>query len=155
MAVNLKTFKFETSTFAGSTEDYNWEVVAPLKSIPDFKGKKLTFTKGNLRKVEAGLKKRIALQIFPTKYQDLAEAAEAGKVQILVLSEPLSKQCIALLKKGSSQLQVMKKLLDCEVNVNTETKRQLLMSPASGDGELFEAFEIAEIEEAASIEDAF
>ena len=137
----MAQFKFTKSEFSSTgTADWNYETVGVFKKIPAMKGKKVTFTKKNLK----GLS-RVTLQIFPKKYDTLADAIADDAVEKLSCTKPLSETVRKTLEKGASQKKMLQWLLSLEIQQNIDNPELYFLFSEKGDGEPLEAFEIDEL----------
>lgn len=129
-------FQFSKSTFAPSTqEDWGYDLVGIFGKLPAMKGKKVQFTKKNLKSDS-----RVTLQIFPKKYNTLKDAIEDDAVESLVCTVPLSKMIRAGLAKGVAHNKMMSYLLTLEVQVDSEDSDKYFLFSEKGDGEQLPAY---------------
>jgi hypothetical protein len=134
----MANFTFSKSEFSSSTqEDWGFETVGVLGKIPAMKGKKLQFTKKNLKG-----ENKVTLQIFPKKYATLTDAIEAEDVEFLCCTAPLSKTIRKAITSGTSHNKVLSYLVTLEVQRDDE--KSFLFSE-KGDGEQLPAFLVEEL----------
>ena len=101
------------------------------------KGKKVQFTKRNLKS-----ENKVTLQIFPKKYDSLADAIEDDAVEFLCCTAPLSKTIRTAIAKGITHNKMLSYLLTLEIQQSTDDDdnvRAFLFSE-KGDGEQLPAF---------------
>jgi hypothetical protein len=141
----MANFKFSKSEFSSSTqEDWGYETVGTLGKIPAMKGKRITFTKRNL-KGDA----RVTLQIFPKSYDSLKEAIEAGDVEKISCTVPLSKMVRKALTNGVSHNKMLSYLIKQEVQQSTDDPNKYFLFSEKGDGESLESFLIEDLNKVA------
>ena len=132
----MATFNFSKSQFSSSTqENWGYETVGIFGKISAMIGKKVQFTKKNLKGVN-----RVTLQIFPKKYSNLADAIEDDAVENLSCTEPLSKVVRKAINSGASHNKVLSYLLQLEIQRNIEDKDKYFLFGEKGDGEALPAF---------------
>jgi len=138
-ASKVMAFQFTKSTFsAQEDQDWSFESVGILKSLPAMKTKNMVLTKKNLKG-----DKRVTLQIFPKSFSTLADAIEADSVENLPCTLPLSKQIRAVYAQKIPLTRIYQWLAGLEIQQNPDTKRYFLFSE-KGDGEGLPHFAIAE-----------
>ena len=137
----MATFNFTKSQFSSSTqEEWSYESVGIFGKIPAMKGKKVQFTKKNLKG-----EKCVALQIFPKKYAKLEEAITDDAVESLVCTAPLSKTIRKAIKGGSSYNKVLSYLVTLEIQKNIEDPERYFLFSEKGDGEQLPAFLVEDL----------
>lgn len=146
----MPTFKFQKSEFAQSTqEDWGYEVVGVFGKIPAMKGKRVTFTKKNL-KGDA----RVTLQIFPKIYTTLKDAIEADQVEKLSCTVPLSKIVRKALANGVSHNKMLSYLTTLEIQQDLTDPKKYFLFQEKGDGDALPSFLIDELgKESVTLED--
>lgn len=146
----MATFKFQKSEFSStSQEDWGFETVGVFGKIPAMKGKRVTFTKKNL-KGEA----RVTLQIFPKVYTTLKDAIEADQVEKLSCTVPLSKLIRKGLASGVSHNKMLGYLTTLEIQQDSKKPELYFLFSEKGDGEALPNFLIDELaKEAVTLED--
>ena len=134
----MANFTFSKSTFSSSTqEDWGFELVGTFGKLKEMKGKKVQFTKRNLKS-----ENKVTLQIFPKKYDSLADAIEDDAVEFLCCTAPLSKTIRTAIAKGITHNKMLSYLLTLEIQQSTDDDdnvRAFLFSE-KGDGEQLPAF---------------
>jgi len=137
----MAQFNFSKSQFSSTTqEDWGYESVGILGKIPAMKGKKLQFTKKNLKGDN-----RVALQIFPKKYTKLEDAIADDAVEGLVCTAPLSKIVRKALTNGSAINKVLSYLVTLEVQQDIDDADKYFLFSEKGDGEQLPAFLVEEL----------
>ena len=137
----MATFNFTKSQFSSSTqEEWGYESVGILGKIPAMKGKKVQFTKKNLKG-----ENRVALQIFPKKYAKLEDAINDDAVESLVCTGPLSKIIRKALTSGTSHNKVLSYLVTLEIQQSVEDADRYFLFSEKGDGEQLPAFLVEEL----------
>jgi hypothetical protein len=146
----MAAFKFQKSEFSStSQEDWGFETVGVLSKIPAMKGKRITFTKKNL-KGEA----RVTLQIFPKVYTTLKDAIEADQVEKLSCTVPLSKIVRKGLASGVTHNKMLSYLTSLEIQKDVNDESKYFLFQEKGDGEALPNFLIEELsKEAVTLED--
>lgn len=137
----MANFQFSKSTFSASTqEDWNYESVGIFGQLKAMQGKKLQFTKKNLKGDN-----RIALQIFPKKYNDLSAAIKDDAVESLICTEPLSKIIRKSIAGGISQNKMLAYLLTLEIQQDIDDNDKYFLFQEKGDGEQLPSFLVDEL----------
>lgn len=139
----MAAFKFSKSEFSsGTQEDWGFETVGIFGEIPAMKGKKVQFTKKNLKG-----KNRVTLQIFPKKYKDLKDAIADKAVEFLPCTGPLSEMIRKAIASGVSHSKVLGHLVTLEIQQSLQEPEKYFLFSEKGDGEALPAFLIDELEE--------
>ena len=137
----MATFSFSKSEFSSSTqEDWGYESVGILGKIPAMKGKKIQFTKKNLKG-----ENRVALQIFPKKYAKLEDAISDDAVEGLICTSPLSKIVRKALTSGTSHNKVLSYIVTLEIQQSVDDADKYFLFSEKGDGEQLPAFLVDEL----------
>lgn len=139
----MANFTFSKSTFSSNTqEDWGYESVGTFGKLKEMKGKRLQFTKKNLKSDN-----RVALQIFPKKYSNLAEAIEDNAVESLICTSPLSKMIRTGLSKGVDHNKMLSYLLTLEVQQSTDDDDnvKIFLFSEKGDGEQLPSFLVEDL----------
>ena len=146
----MATFKFQKSEFSSSTqEDWGFETVGKLGKIPAMKGKRITFTKKNL-KGDA----RVTLQIFPKSFSSLKDAIEAEEVEKLSCTVPLSKIIRKGLASGVAHNKMLSYLTTLEIQQDIKDPKKYFLFQEKGDGEALPSYLIDELsKEEVTLED--
>jgi hypothetical protein len=146
----MAAFKFQKSEFSSTgTEAWGFETVGVFGKIPAMKGKRVTFTKKNL-KGEA----RVTLQIFPKVYTTLKDAIEADQVEKLSCTVPLSKMIRKGLTGGVSHSKMLGYLTSLEIQKDATDESKYFLFSEKSDGESLPNFLIEELgKEAITLED--
>jgi hypothetical protein len=143
------SFQFNKSEFQAQ-EDWGFETVGIFGTLPAMKGKRLQFTKKNLKNED----RSIALQIFPKKYDNLSEAIADKATECLVCTRPLSKLIRKGISGGVNHNKMLSYLLSLEVQTNIDNPKQHLLFSEKGDGEQLPAFLVDDLaKEKVSYED--
>lgn len=149
----MAAFKFSKSQFSSSTqEDWEFETVGIFGEIPAMKGKKVQFTKKNLKGDS-----RVTLQLFPKKYKDLKEAIADEAVEFLPCTKPLSKMIRKAVASGVPHNKILGHLVTLEIQQSIEEPEKYFLFSEKGDGEALPAYLVDELEETsyADLEVAF
>lgn len=137
----MANFKFSKSEFSStSQEDWNYETVGVFGKIPAMKGKRVTFTKKNLKG-----ENRVTLQIFPKSYSTLADAIEADDVERLSCTVPLSKIVRKGLNSGVSHSKMLSYLISLEIQKDKDDDSKYFLFQEKGDGEALPSFLVDEL----------
>jgi hypothetical protein len=134
----MANFTFSKSTFSSSTqEDWGFETVGTFGKLPAMKGKRVQFTKKNLKGTN-----RVTLQIFPKKYSSLADAIEDNAVENLSCTVPLSKLVRKAITDGVTHNKMLSYLLTLEVqqDASDEENVKIFLFSEKGDGEQLPSF---------------
>lgn len=130
------TFEFQKSAFSSTPQaDWGYDVVGIFGRLKAMKGKKVQFTKKNLKG-----ENRVTLQIYPKQYADLAEAIADDEVEKLSCTTALSKVVRTALAKGATQAKVMSYLLSLEIQATKDDPTIYFLFNEKGDGEQLPAF---------------
>jgi hypothetical protein len=139
----MANFKFSKSTFSSTgSEEWGFESVGIFGEIPAMKGKRVTFTKKNLKG-----DKKVTLQIFPKKYKTLADAIKDDAVEKLSCTAPLSKVVRTGLAKGVKQSKMLTYLIGLEIQQSIEEPELYFLFSEKGDGESLPNFLIDDLAE--------
>lgn len=146
----MAAFKFQKSEFSSTeTTDWGFETVGVFGKIPAMKGKRVTFTKKNLKG-----ESRVTLQIFPKVYTTLKDAIEADQVEKLSCTVPLSKMVRKGLASGVSHNKMLSYLTKLEIQQDSNKPELYFLFSEKGDGEALPNFLIDELaKEAVTLED--
>ena len=137
----MAQFSFSKSQFSSSTqEDWGYETVGIFGKLPAMKGKKVQFTKKNLKG-----ENRVALQIFPKKYAKLENAIDSDDVESLVCTTPLSKAIRKALNGNVPHNKVLSYLVTLEVQQSIEDPERYFLFSEKGDGEQLPAFLVEDL----------
>lgn len=141
-------FSFVKSEFQQQTEDWNYETVGVFGKLPAMQGKKVCFTKRNLKG-----ENRVTLQIFPKKYDTLKEAIEADDVEKLSCTTPLSKIVRKALAGGVSHTKMLSYLVTLEIQQDIDEPSKYFLFQEKGDGEALPAMLVSELKEKVSLDE--
>lgn len=145
----MAQFKFSKSEFSSvGTEDWEYETVGVFGKLPAMKGKRVTFTKRNLK-----AETRVTLQIFPKKYKTLKEAIESDDVEKLSCTGPLSKIVRKAIANGASHNKVLSYLVTLEIQQDIKDNDKYFLFQEKGDGEALPAVLIEDLTEEVSLND--
>jgi len=146
----MANFKFSKSEFSTTTqEDWGWETVGVFGEQNEMKGKRITFTKRNLKSDNA-----VTIQIFPKRFKVLEDAIKADQVEKLSCTKPLSKLVRKALSGGASHNKVLSYLTTLEIQTNIDNPQLSLLFSEKGDGEALPNFLIEDLQkEDVSLED--
>lgn len=138
---NVKNFKFSKSEFASAdNQDWSYEEIGQLGKIQAMKGKRITFTKKNLKGVS-----RVTLQIFPAKYKTLKEAVDADSVEKISCTKPLSATVREAVNKKVELNKLLSWLLTLTVQQSIDKPELYFLFSEKGDGEALPSFLIDEL----------
>lgn len=127
------TFKFRKAEFTSQGDDWAFEPIGVLNKIKDFADKRVTFTKRNLKS-----DKRVTLQLFPAKYDELSKAIEQDDVYLLPCTSNLSK----VIRKALAQKADLVKVIGwlCTLEVQQDDQDRYFLFNEKGDGEALPSF---------------
>lgn len=137
----MANFTFSKSTFSSSTqEDWGFESVGIFGKLPAMKGKRVQFTKKNLKGDN-----KLTLQIFPKKYSTLADAIEDDAVENLVCTTPLSKMVRKAISNGVTYNKMLSYLLTLEIQQSIEEPEKYFLFSEKGDGEQLPSYLVEDL----------